>query len=248
MESLVFSLRLRVARLAVHRCHVHLHHPDFKRRIAAVVVCPGCAVVAQNRVWNSEFLENAVQTGLCALPSFVFLRVEAQGKPRVIVQNRQSVAALAVRHAEVALVIHLPQRVRPVTREAFPRRVLLRGQLADAPIPFEDVANGAGCRNGIFTLVHQKTLDFPSAPRWMCGPHIHDPQLHIRTGFERLPERRVRPVEHRLAAFVPLEPLVAGWTADAVFAAQRAQAFFSHRGPRHKFASLIVHSFSLPRH
>ena len=58
----------------------------------------------------------------------------------------------------------------------------------------------------------------------------------------------LQPVEHRLAAFVPLEPLVAGWTADAVFAAQRAQAFFSHRGPRHKFASLIVHSFSLPRH
>ena len=94
VEALIFSLCLRVIRASMTDSDAQPQQPDCKRCVGVVLVmAPRGAIVHQHCVGQAVAPEDSRQALLHHLSLLVTAGLQPQGKPRVIVQNSQRVAA-----------------------------------------------------------------------------------------------------------------------------------------------------------
>ena len=124
VEALIFSLCLRVIRASMTDSDAQPQQPDCKRCVGVVLVmAPRGAIVHQHCVGQAVAPEDSRQALLHHLSLLVTAGLQPQGKPRVIVQNSQRVAASSGK-GEVAFEVHLPQVVGCLVFKSLPGTVL----------------------------------------------------------------------------------------------------------------------------
>ena len=160
VETLILAQGLRMIGTGIGYANAEPDQPGHQRRIRAVQgIAPRRAVIHGNALWQSVATEAGGQMRLHRMTLFVDARLQAQVKTGMIVEHGQRMAARRT-DGEMALEVHLPQRVGLDMLEALPRPMLVRLGCVDAPMAPEDCLHGARSRQIAPALILQPSAQF----------------------------------------------------------------------------------------
>src|SRR5688572_5134987 len=138
----------------------------------------------------------------------------------MIVQHRQGMARRAA-HGEVALEIHLPQRIGRLVLETLPGHVLVRLSRVDASMAQQDRLHRARRRQLSPAQMLEPPAQLTRAPCRVRIAQLQDRPLYRILGAPRTRVRPTRLITKNCAAYRSLEPFVPRLAADAKAPAQR---------------------------
>src|SRR6478735_2371972 len=251
MKTLLFPLRLRMVRPPMRHADVQPQQPQSEPGVRFLEAPgPRTAVVHEHALRQPIAAKNGRQLRLHRLALFVRARRQAKREPRMIVEDRQRMAALARAQSEVTLEVHLPQLVRRRTLETFPRLMFLALVGIDLAMPRQDRLHRA--RRGQLPLPQrlQPRPQLAGAPGRMFVSQRNNRLLDLRGRPSRRLMRPPRPIDQSLRAFLakPLEPLIAGHPTNPKLPAQLRVIRTFPSSQRTKLPPLRHGRFHLPGH
>jgi hypothetical protein len=130
---------------------------------------------------------------LNALARFIRASLQAESKPRVIIQDRQRMAAVPI-HGEVAFEVHLPQPIGSFVLEPLPGAMRTRLRRIDQTAAPQNCVYGAGRRNAANAQRQQPMPDLASSPGGMLLTQLDDRPFHLIAQSTRTSKRTTREI------------------------------------------------------
>ena len=251
VEALVLAQGLRVIGPAVADGDAQAAQPDRQRGVGVRrVIAPGTAVVDQQAVGHAVALEGRDQVRAHGGGALVGAGDQAQGVARVVVEDRQRMAAAGAT-GPPGLEVHLPQGVGIGVFEALPGARLagpLRG--VQLVVPPQDGRDGGGRRQRLDALAGQQHPQLAAAPGGVLRPQRQHGPLDGRGRLRRTAVRPPRAVlqAHGSGGRIPVQPLVAGRRRNPKGPAQRPPVRPGLLRQPHKLRPLVRHRSILERH
>jgi hypothetical protein len=250
VETLLFSLRLRMVGTPVAHPNAMAHQPDREggERLA-IPVTPWRAVVHQHRKWQSVAAEQRRQALAHRCVLLVVAGLQPQRIARVIVQHGERMAA-PHRQREMPLEVHLPQLVRFSAFKPDMRTRMLR-RAVQLAVPAQHLRDRAQRRHRMPALARQRPGDLAGAPRIVARRTDAQHRRRRRlVGPQRARVRTPRAIDQTniTRQSMPTQPFVAGLPADTEITAQTASVRSDRRRKTNERFPLLHHRQLPHRH
>ena len=183
VESFLLPLRLRMVRTTMQHADVLSQKPHGQPRIAPRLMGhrPRRSVVRQQRPGKTVTLKHTAEALSDRLRLLIQASPQPQRIPRMVVRDRQCMAATPVRRFEVSLEIHLPQFVGCLPLESLPRATLGRLLLLNPTLPMQNRRDRAGGRDRSPPQGQETRPQLAASPRRMAIPQLQHLRFHCCT-------------------------------------------------------------------
>lgn len=155
-----------------------------RRERMSKILAPRRAIIETDTLRQSVTAKRTGQVSFDRGAALIGASGQREIEARVIIEHRQWMAT-ALRHREVALEVHLPERVGIRVFESLPRP-RLGHRVLQQTVPTQDGSDRGGRRHGLRPLIAQPAGELARAPCGVCPTQRH----HLGFDARRRTSRR----------------------------------------------------------